>query len=121
MASHRGRGLLAALVLAAFSLHALIPRGFMPGGGRLSLQICPDGFPAQLLAGGARYHHHGGSPSHTDHCDFGCAGPGGPITSVSLLDTTALCRDAPGRDVLSLVPAVRLVHLPQPRGPPAAA
>jgi len=120
MASHRGRRLVAALVLAAFGLHALIPQGFMPGGGRLSLQICPAGFPALLLTGGAR-HHHGGSPSHTDHCDFGYAGSGGPIASVAPLGATALCRDAPGRDALSLVPAVRLVHLPQPRGPPAAA
>jgi hypothetical protein len=118
MASHRGRGLLAALVLAAFSLHALIPQGFMPGGGRLSLQICPDGFPAQLLAAGASHHHHGGSPSHTDHCDFGCAGCGGPITSVPPPDTTALGREAPAVDMPSVAAAVGLVHLPQPRAPP---
>lgn len=120
MTSHRGRGLLAALILAAFGLHALMPEGFMPGGGGLSIQICPDGFPTQLLSEGAR-HHHGGSPSHTDHCAFGCTGSGGPITSVARLGATAPARDAPAVNALSVVLAVRLVHLPQPRGPPAAA
>jgi hypothetical protein len=119
-ASHRGRGLVAALVLAAFGVHALIPEGFMPGGGRLSMQICPDGFPGQLLTGGAR-HHRGGGASHTDRCAFGSTGPGGPLTSLSPLTATAPARDAPAVDVLSLAPAVRLVHLPQARGPPAAA
>ena len=119
IASHRGRGLVTALVLAAFGVHALIPAGFMPGGGGFSIQICPDGFPGQLLTGSA-HHRHGGSPSHTDHCAFGSAGAGGPLSSLSPLADAALARDAPAVDVLSLPPAVRLVHLPQPRGPPAA-
>jgi hypothetical protein len=121
MASHRGRGLLAALVLAAVGLHALIPQGYMPGGGRLSIQICPDGFPARLLTEGARHHHHGSSPSHTDHCVFGSAGSGGPITSVSPLVALAPSRDTLAVDALSVTLVVRLVHLPQPRGPPATA
>jgi hypothetical protein len=120
IASHRGRGLVAALVLAAFGVHALIPQGFMPGGGRLSIRICPDGFPGQLLGGAAR-HHQGGSPSHTDHCAFGSAGSGGPPASLSPLAATMLPRDAPAVDELCVAPAVRLVHLPLPRGPPAAA
>jgi hypothetical protein len=120
IASHRGRGLVAALILAAFGVHSLIPEGFMPGGGRLSIQICPDGFPGQLLTAAAR-HHHGGSTSHSDHCAFGSAGSGGPLTSLSQLADAALARDAPAVDVFPASPTVRLVHLPQPRGPPAAA
>jgi hypothetical protein len=120
IASHRGRGLVAALILASFGVHALVPEGFMPGGGGLSIQICPDGFPGQLLSASAR-HHHGGRLSHTDHCAFGSAGSGGPQTSLSPLAGTALARDAPAVDAFSPAAAVRLVHLPQPRGPPAAA
>jgi hypothetical protein len=117
MTWHRERGLLAALVLAAFGLHALIPEGFMPGGGRLSLQICPDGFPSQLLSDDAR-HHHGSNPRHAVRCAFGCAGSGGPITSLARLCVMALSRDAPAVDKLSDAIAVCLVHLPQPRAPP---
>ena len=120
IASHRGRGLVAVLVLAAFGVHALIPDGFMPGGGRLSIQICPDGFPGQLVTSGAS-HHHGGNAPHTDHCAFGSTGPGGPLASLSSLAASTLARDVPAVDVLSPDAAVRLVHLPQPRGPPAAA
>jgi hypothetical protein len=114
---HRGRELVAALILAAFGVHALIPEGFMPGDGPLSIRICPDGFPAQLLDHGA-HHHHGGSPAHTDRCAFGSAGPGGPLTSLAPLADASTARDAPAVDLLSLAVAVRLVHLPQPRAPP---
>jgi hypothetical protein len=117
-ASHRGRGLIAALILAAFGVHALVPEGFMPGGG-LSAQICPDGFPDQLLSGGAR-HHHGGGPSHSDHCAFGSAGSGGPLPQLSTLAHSLIVRDMPAEDVLSVAAYVRLVHLPQARAPPLA-
>jgi hypothetical protein len=114
---HRGRELVAALILAAFGLHALIPAGFMPGGGLLSIRICPDGFPAQLLTPGA-HHRHGGSPTNNDHCAFGSAGAGGPLTSLSLLADASVAWHAPAVEVLSVTVAVRLVHLPQPRAPP---
>jgi len=54
--------LISALLLALVT-RALIPAGFMPATDRpLSFQICPDGFPAQLLAGSQdphAHHHHG--------------------------------------------------------------
>jgi len=117
---HRGRELIAALILAAFGVHALLPAGYMPGGGRLSLQICPEGLPAQFLAGGAAHPHHPGSPTpgHTDHCAFGCAGAGGPLPQFSALATVALISHAPPVDAAAVAPAIRLVHLPQPRAPP---
>jgi hypothetical protein len=114
---HRGRGLIAALVLAAFGMHALIPEGFMPGGGPLSIRICPDGFPAQLLTHDGP-HHHGGAPAHPDRCVFGSSGPGGPHSSLSPLADTSVAGQAPVVDVLSVALAVHLVHLPQPRAPP---
>jgi len=114
---HRGRELVAALILAAFGVHALIPTGFMPGGGALSIQICPDGFPAQLLTSGV-HHHHGGSPAHTDHCVFGSAGAGGPLSSHSPLADASVAWHAPAAHPPSVTVAVRLVHLPQPRAPP---
>lgn len=61
---HRHRWL-ATLAVLAFALRALIPAGFMPGGsGALSLEICPDGFPAALLAGST---DHSGHAGHHDH------------------------------------------------------
>ncbi len=42
---------IASLVLAAFALRALVPAGFMLASGHpLTVIICPDGFPAQLLS-----------------------------------------------------------------------
>jgi hypothetical protein len=117
---HRGRGLIAALALAVFGLHALIPEGFMPGGGPLSIRICPDGFPAQLLTHDAR-HHHGGSPAHHDRCVFGSAGPGGPLASLSPLVDAPAGSQALAVDGLSVALGIRLVHLPQPRAPPGFA
>jgi hypothetical protein len=115
---HRGRGrVVAALIVAAFGVHALIPAGFMPGGTLLSIRICPDGFPGQLLTHGA-HHTHGGSPAHTDHCAFGSAGTVGPLTSLSPLADASAARHAAAVDVLPIAAAVRLVHLPQPRAPP---
>jgi hypothetical protein len=117
---HRGRELVTALILAAFGVHALIPAGFMPGGGALAVQICPEGLPAQLLAGGGASHHHRGSPggAHTDHCAFGCAGAGGPLPQLSPLAAITLISRVPPVGTTAAAPAVRLVHLPQPRAPP---
>jgi len=115
---HRGRELIAALILAAFGVHALIPEGYMPGGGPLSIRICPDGFPARLLSHDA-HHHHGGAPAHTDRCAFGSAGTGGPLSSAAPLADTSTARYAPAVDALSIAVPVRLVHLPQPRAPPS--
>jgi len=113
----RGRGLIAALIVATFGVHALIPAGFMPGGAPLSIRICPDGFPGQLLTH-LKHHTHGGSPAHTEHCAFGGAGTVGPLTCLSPLAEASAARHAAAVDVLSVAAAVRLVHLPQPRAPP---
>jgi hypothetical protein len=51
---------LVSILLTALVVRALVPVGFMPSSDRpFTLQICPDGFPAQLLHGS--HHHHGAS------------------------------------------------------------
>jgi hypothetical protein len=115
--SRHGRELVAVLILAAFGMHALVPEGFMPGGGRLSIEICPDGFPTYLLAHGA-HHHHGGSPAHAEHCAFATAGSGGPLPQFSAFADAAVIQHVAAMDVLSVATTVHPVHLPQPRAPP---
>lgn len=66
------------MVLVALGVRALIPAGFMPSSERpFTLEICPDGFPSQLLhrastdgaaadAGMAAHHHMGGQSADSD-------------------------------------------------------
>lgn len=117
---NRGRQLLAALMLAAFAVRALVPAGFMPAsGGAFSIEICPEGFSAQLLRHGG-HHPAGGSPTRTEHCVFGSAGASGPVRQLAALGASALLPHAPAARFIAAPTAVRLVHLPQARGPPAA-
>ncbi len=127
------RKLTASLVLAAFALRALVPAGFMLAEGHpLTVIICPDGFPAQLLsqdghaaAGMADMPGMpaapGGDHSHSEHCLFTSGSGHGPISVhaspafvVYLIHQAAV---APPQ----LARSVRLVYVPQPRAPPALA
>ena len=131
------RKLIAVLALAALSLRALVPAGFMPAPGRLfALELCPDGLSSEMLAGvmpgmpgmhhnsgpddagGPPHDHH---PAQIEHCVFGGA------SALALLAHAP----APG-PLLSayILPAVRftpqrigflLLRIPLPRGPPAVA
>lgn len=64
--------IISALLIALF-VRALIPAGFMPAMDRpLSFQICPDGYPAQLLRQGmpsahTHHHHDGAGVAETGH------------------------------------------------------
>ena len=113
------RRLIAGVMLFAFAVRALVPQGFMPSGDRsFSVEICPEGFPAQLLTH-TKHHHHGAGDSYTAHCVFGMAsanGPPRPLTAPAAplpaeLDRPASCETPP------LI--VHFVYLPQSRGPPA--
>jgi hypothetical protein len=112
------RALLSILMLAAFAVRALVPEGFMPAAGApLALEICPEG-SGPLASSHLAHHHHGTPGAHGEHCVFGSAGAGGPAPHSSAphfvpgpLPAAALRRSAPLSDV-------RLVYLPQPRGPP---
>jgi hypothetical protein len=114
------RTLIANLVMLAFCVHALIPQGFMPASdGPLSVQICPEGFPQQLLP---HAHHHSGSGSHwhTEHCVFASACAAGPIPHLPSLSYISLVQYTPVAACISTAVAVQVVYLPQPRGPPSA-
>jgi len=58
------------VLLVTLLVRALIPAGFMPASDRpLSFQICPDGFPAALLAATPAdpQHHEGSGDIHAAH------------------------------------------------------
>jgi len=136
------RKLIAALALAALSLRALIPAGFMPAPGRLfALELCPDGLPSNMLPPSvagmsemsdmsgmpgmdqdlAAAQTHGHRHAQIEHCVFGGA------------SALALLTHAPALDLLLpayILPAARftpqrrgslLLRIPLPRGPPAPA
>jgi hypothetical protein len=110
----------ALLALPALWLHLLIPAGFMPANDApLSLQICPEGFPAGLLAHAGHHHHHGGGEhGGGEHCTFGAAGGNGPPSQ----QAPPLAHPYPVLVAAEPCGAprlfVRLVYLPQARGPP---
>jgi hypothetical protein len=111
--------LLAGLMLAAFAVRALIPQGFMPShAAPLSLEICPDGLPAQLLAHGV--HRHPGGHPHSEHCVFGSTAGYGPVTQLTSPGLLSFGLQAPLPSAPAAAIPIRLVHLPQARGPPAA-
>lgn len=130
---------MASIMLAAFAVRALIPLGFMPASGRpFSLEICWEGLPGDMLADGERAHagsmgmdsmgmdsmpaaahHHSGTPSHSEHCVFGTACGAGPIPHLPLPIEISSVRQLRGVPFVSIAGAVRLVHLPQSRAPPA--
>lgn len=109
--------LIVTLTLLAFSLRALIPQGFMPASDQpLSVQICPDGFPTQLLTHAA--HHHSGGHWQTEHCVFGSACAAGPAPHLPSLSYISFARYVPVSRYILTVAVVQVVYLPQPRGPP---
>jgi len=141
------RTLMASVMLVALALRALIPPGFMPASDRpFSIEICWDGFPANVLAPyepahadamgmdsmpehagdvashrgplQAAHHHHAGHPSHSEHCVFGSACGAGPIPDLPLLSEFSHAQTLLAVAFVSIAGAVRLVHLPQSRAPP---
>ena len=137
LANLRRHSWLASLVLLAFMVRALIPAGFMPTGeGGFGLQICPDGFPAELLAGTgdptahAGHHHHpsgdsSGSHDHkswaSSHCAFAAVASAPPLWHPAVV---AIPRETP--HVLALndssrAPQSYRYRIAQPRAPPVLA
>lgn len=148
---------MASIMLVAFALRALIPPGFMPASDRaFSFEICPEGFPADLLANGGPAgassmdmdsapagsigdamrsepvgistshgaplqgaHTHHGNPWHSEHCVFGSACSAGPTPHLLLPADIASFKQPRTVAFASIAGAVRLVHLPQSRAPPA--
>jgi hypothetical protein len=121
--SIRRRRRLALLLVPAFVLRALIPTGFMPAReAPFSLEICPEGFPTQLLTHSGHQHEHdgGGTPGHSEHCAFGSACGNGPLSESGLRGPSAAPPQAESPCPARRAPFIRLVHLPEARGPPLA-
>jgi hypothetical protein len=120
------RVLIAAIVVLAFAARALVAQGFMPSSVRpFSVDICPDGLPAGFLGHGAHAHdgaahHHGGTHWQSEHCVFGGACLNGPVSDPPVLCTGLAATAFAGPSPPAIAIIVRLVHLPQVRGPPAA-
>jgi hypothetical protein len=83
------RKIVAGILLVALVMRALMPPGFMPAQGHgIALQICPDGFPSQLLSSALGHdradHHFGGGPHHhhdsarSEHCVYAALAGSGP-------------------------------------------
>jgi len=134
------------LLLVALGVRALVPAGFMPSSERpFSFQICPDGFPAELLQrplaahagqhdpGAAHAHHHlgqqagaadsGTAPHHRDaarseHCVFAAAASAGPAPEGFLLGAAPEAQAPPRVDFSTPLPSQQRFHIPQSRAPP---
>lgn len=116
------RKLIAGVMLLAFALRATIPQGFMPGSDRpFTVEICPEGFPAQVLMLGGHHHHHGGPNSQTEHCVFGTACANGPPSQLTLLADRSPTEHVRAAPCVAVAAVVRLVYLPHVRGPPSVA
>jgi hypothetical protein len=132
------------ILLVALCVRALVPAGFMPSADRpFSFQICPDGFPAELLKRPAAASHHdhaahahhqmgqaadsdqqsGGSHEHgavrAEHCVFAAVASAGPVPETLLLGTAIEAQQQPRIEPLSRVLSTPRFHLPQSRAPPS--
>jgi hypothetical protein len=135
LAHHRW---LATVAMLVFALRALIPVGFMPGGsGALTLQVCPDGFPAALLgmagepsAHAGHHHHHAAgesspdTPPH-DHqswsahpCAFSAVAGAPPLSHSPIVADVAESAAPYDRIDLARLPLDIRFRIAQPRAPP---
>lgn len=119
----------------AMAVRALIPAGFMPSADRpFTLEICPDGFPAQLLSSHASHTMHAGMAMHGDdaakhdgsdraaraeHCVFAAVASVAPPPPLAVLLTPLLSEAAPPADSYRSLIELTRYRVQQPRGPPA--
>jgi hypothetical protein len=69
---------------------------------------------------GGAHHHHPKTAPHNEHCVFGSACSAGPVSQPSLANDGSIARRLEVVELAPIAQAVRLVHLPQPRAPPAS-
>jgi len=129
---------LISMVLMALAVRALVPAGFMPATDRpFSFEICPDGFPAQLLHQGGEvthHHHHAqddgstqsptpGSHDHgaarAEHCVFAAAASVGPAPQIAVLLDAIESLAPPQLYFFTRLPELTRHRVQQPRAPPA--
>jgi hypothetical protein len=127
------------IVLMALAVRALIPAGFMPSAEQpFTLQICPEGFPSQLLDRRHGFHHEhseghdhaprdslGGTHRHdlsrSEHCVFAAAAGIGPAPHAEVLAAWVEAATASSVPPQSPPLGVQRFRTPQPRAPPSLA
>ena len=114
------------VLLVTVVVRALIPAGFMPAAD-FTYQICPDGFPAQLLHdehAAHHSHHHGEQGSHehgaarAEHCVFAAAAGAAPAPHTALLLTSVETEATSHLYLPPVLPALTRYRAQQPRAPP---
>jgi hypothetical protein len=123
------RKLIAGILLIALAFRALVPAGFMPAPDQpFSLEICPEGFPPQLLHYGADHRpgvHHAASHSHnsarSEHCVFAAVAGAGPSTHVNGVSAPLDSILAPLFDSAAFALRTERFRVQQPRAPPLPA
>jgi hypothetical protein len=127
---HRRRyQLIAGILLIALAFRALVPTGFMPAADEpFTLEICPDGFPAQLLHPPKGHehgaHHSRGTSHHHDslrgeHCGFAAVAGAGPAAHPLPMLVPLESMLAPLLDTACPAYQARRFLIQQPRAPPA--
>lgn len=127
------------ILLMTLVVRALIPVGFMPSAEHpFTVQICPDGFPPQLLGHEYGSHHHHGAghehtsrdspvgphqhdPSRSEHCAFALAAGMGPAPDAFAGVAPFEPSTAPWLPLPPPYAEVRRFRIPQPRAPPCLA
>jgi hypothetical protein len=104
---HSSRRLIVGIALLAVLLRASIPAGFMPAAGG-QLMLCHDGM-----------HMPNAPHSHYEHCPFGGGSAPGLAPSLAVAASIQILAQLRAVDLEPRVVSVKLVHLPQSRGPPA--
>jgi hypothetical protein len=131
LASQGSRRFIASILFVALALRALVPVGFMPAADRpFALEICPDGFPPQLLHYGMSHGHgmhHPGGASHfhdagrSEHCVFAAVAGAGPATHALVVHLPLSSSLVPLFDTAGSVFPTPRFRIQQPRAPPAPA
>jgi hypothetical protein len=131
LARQGSRKLIAGILLVALVFRALVPAGFMPVPDHpLSLEICPEGFPPQLLHHGMDHGpgmHHSGAASHShnsarsEHCVFAAVAGTGLATHAHGVHAPLDRSLAPLFDIAPFALRTQRFRIQQPRAPPVPA
>jgi Protein of unknown function (DUF2946) len=112
----RRQNVLTSFLLAMLLFRAYVPIGFMPASGTpFLLELCPAAAPMQA------HHHHSDGHGHFEHCPFGSASAAGPAPHLCAVSPLIPADREISTTIEPLPVGVRLVYLPQPRGPPLLA
>ena len=110
------RDLLTGFLLVMLLFRAYVPVGFMPASGTpFLLELCPAAAPMSA------HHHHSDTHNHFENCPFGSASASGPAPHLGGVSAVPPLPLEPAAPIELLPTGVRLVYLPQSRGPPLPA